>query len=371
MDRFGIRPVVTVALLMIALGSGLTVFMTAAWQLVLCWGVLVGVGAGSMSMAFVATVVNRWFVARRGLVSGILTAGNATRTAGVPAAGRLDHHPPRLAHGRPDHGRGGARRGPAGPLLMRNHPADMGLDGVRRDARGPRSATAPGERVLGRSRRPGAGQRHPHAGVLAAGGRLRDLRCHHERADRHALHPGGDGPRHATHHRGQPARPGRPVRRGRHGSPRLVHRRLDPRYLLLTYYTLRGVGLAVLPALLAPHTTPGTWVFVIFYGLDWVATVPPTVMLCREWFGPEEGSIVFGWVFASHTIGASAMAFRCGCRSADQHRLLQPGVLPRLGALCDRRAALPEHPASGRRLAGATSETTPVAPPGDEVSVMS
>src|SRR6476659_8239498 len=78
MDRFGIRVVVTVALLMISVGSGLTVFMTAAWQLVLCWGVLVGAGTGSMSMAFVATVVNRWFVARRGLVSGILTAGNAT-----------------------------------------------------------------------------------------------------------------------------------------------------------------------------------------------------------------------------------------------------------------------------------------------------
>ena len=78
MDRFGIRVVVTVALLMISIGSGLTVFMTAAWQLVLCWGVLVGAGTGSMSMAFVATVVNRWFVARRGLVSGILTAGNAT-----------------------------------------------------------------------------------------------------------------------------------------------------------------------------------------------------------------------------------------------------------------------------------------------------
>ena len=63
---------------MVAVGSGLTVFMTAAWQLVLLWGVMVGVGAGSMSMAFIATVVNRWFVARRGLVSGILTAGNAT-----------------------------------------------------------------------------------------------------------------------------------------------------------------------------------------------------------------------------------------------------------------------------------------------------
>jgi predicted MFS family arabinose efflux permease len=88
--------------------------------------------------------------------------------------------------------------------------------------------------------------------------------------------------------------------------------RLDPRLLLLAYYTLRGIGLLVLPSLLAPHTTPGTWVFIIFYGLDWVATVPPTVMLCRDRFGAEDGPIVFGWVFAAHQIGASAMAFGAG-----------------------------------------------------------
>ena len=71
-----------------AAGSGLTVFMTSAWQLLLCWGLLVGLGTGSMSMAFVATVSNRWFVARRGLVSGMLTAGERDRPAGLPAADR-------------------------------------------------------------------------------------------------------------------------------------------------------------------------------------------------------------------------------------------------------------------------------------------
>jgi predicted MFS family arabinose efflux permease len=88
--------------------------------------------------------------------------------------------------------------------------------------------------------------------------------------------------------------------------------RVDPRMLLLAYYTLRGVGLAVLPSLLAPHTTPGTWVFIIFYGLDWVATVPPTVMLCRDWFGAGVGPIVFGWVFASHQVGAAFAAVGAG-----------------------------------------------------------
>lgn len=78
MDRFGIRRVVAVALTVIAVGSGLTVWMTAAWQLMLCWGLLVGLGSGSMALAFAATVTNRWFTERKGLVTGILTAASAS-----------------------------------------------------------------------------------------------------------------------------------------------------------------------------------------------------------------------------------------------------------------------------------------------------
>jgi MFS family permease len=78
MDRFGIRPVLTAALLLIATGSALSVTMTASWQLVLLWGVLVGIGTGAISMGFVATVATRWFEARRGLVTGVLTAASAT-----------------------------------------------------------------------------------------------------------------------------------------------------------------------------------------------------------------------------------------------------------------------------------------------------
>jgi predicted MFS family arabinose efflux permease len=147
--------------------------------------------------------------------------------------------------------------------------------------------------------------------------------------------------------------------------------RVDPRFLLLTYYTLRGVGLAVLPSLLAPHTTPGTWVFVIFYGLDWVATVPPTVMLCREWFGPEVGSIVFGWVFASHQIGASAMAFGAGV-IRDHTDSYNPAfytgaVLCAVAAVLSisirrRQAGPPSTGAGVRRLTSHTPSTTSAAP---------
>jgi predicted MFS family arabinose efflux permease len=87
--------------------------------------------------------------------------------------------------------------------------------------------------------------------------------------------------------------------------------RVDPRLLLVVYYTGRGVSLMLLPSLLSPHAEPSTWVFVIFYGLDWVATVPPTIVLCRNYFGANT-PVVFGWVFASHQIGAAIAAAGAG-----------------------------------------------------------
>jgi predicted MFS family arabinose efflux permease len=82
--------------------------------------------------------------------------------------------------------------------------------------------------------------------------------------------------------------------------------------LLVGYYVGRGLSLLALPSLLTPHTTPSTWVFILFYGLDWVATVPPTVALCRKYYGVSTGPIVFGWVFASHQVGAAFAAVAAG-----------------------------------------------------------
>jgi predicted MFS family arabinose efflux permease len=83
--------------------------------------------------------------------------------------------------------------------------------------------------------------------------------------------------------------------------------RVDPRILLVAYYAFRGVGLALLPVLLSDAVHPSMVLFVVVYGLDWVATVPPTVALCRRIFGAD-GTVVFGWVFASHQLGAAAAA---------------------------------------------------------------
>jgi predicted MFS family arabinose efflux permease len=93
--------------------------------------------------------------------------------------------------------------------------------------------------------------------------------------------------------------------------------RYDPRLLLFVYYAGRGLSLLALPSLLAPHASPSTWVFILFYGLDWVATVPPTVALCRRYFGAS-APVVFGWVFAAHQLGAAVAAAGAGyIRDAD------------------------------------------------------
>ncbi len=88
--------------------------------------------------------------------------------------------------------------------------------------------------------------------------------------------------------------------------------RVDSRYLLFGYYFLRGLSLLVVPQLLGPHVQPSLFLFIVFYGLDWVATVPPTVALCRQHFGVERSGVVFGWVFASHMVGAGVAASYAG-----------------------------------------------------------
>ena len=88
--------------------------------------------------------------------------------------------------------------------------------------------------------------------------------------------------------------------------------RVDSRYLLFVYYLFRGLSLLAVPYLLADVVHPSLFVFIVFYGLDWVATVPPTVALCRIHFGVEKAGVVFGWVFAAHMVGAGVAASFAG-----------------------------------------------------------
>ncbi|NUT37450.1 MAG: MFS transporter [Hamadaea sp.] len=311
MERFGIRRVVAAALVLVSLGSGMTVFMTASWQLILCWGVLVGVGTGSMALAFVATITGRWFVRHRGVVTGVLTAAGAT--------GQLIFLP-LLAKLTADHGWRVAALAVAGTalavvplvvLLLRDHPADVGTTAYGAD---PASAAVPpappqtnaAVRALGSLRsasRSGAFWALV-AGFAICGASTNGL------IGTHFIPAAHDHGMPATTAAGLLALIGIFDIAGTVLSGWLTDR-IDPRLLLAAYYALRGFSLLLLSQLLDAQAHPGMLFFIVFYGLDWVATVPPTIALCRTHFGAD-GPIVFGWVFASHQLGAAVAATGAG-----------------------------------------------------------
>jgi MFS family permease len=310
MDRFGMRNVVACALVLVAAGSGLTVFMTASWQLLLCWGVLVGVGTGSMSMAFVATVTGRWFVRHRGLVSGILTAAGATgQLVFLPLVAALA-----TAHG----WRTPALVVAAAALavvpfvlaLLRDYPSDVGTTAYGAT---PNEVTVTGRATgssAARAVRALADAARTRTFWLLAGGFAICGMSTNGLVGTHFVSAAHDHGMPHTTAAGLLALIGIFDVVGTIFSGWLTDR-MDPRLLLVAYYTLRGLSLMILPALFAPDTEPSMWVFIIFYGLDWIATVPPTVALCRNRFGTS-GPVVFGWVFASHQVGAALAAVGAG-----------------------------------------------------------
>lgn len=311
MDRFGMRRVVLFALLLVTAGAGLTVFMTQSWQLVMLWGVLVGVGTGSMSMAFVATATSRWFVKRIGLVSGILTAAGATgQLVFLPLVALLaEHHGWRVA----SLVIAGASLAvvPLVMLFLHNHPADLGLRAYgATDAEPGPPKTRPVGSSAGRALRTLAtAAKHPGFWLLAGGFAICGASTN-GLISTHFVPAAHDHGMPTTMAAGLLAVVGIFDIAGTVFSGWLTDR-FNPRLLLAVYYVLRGASLTILPQLFAPHTEPPMWVFIVFYGLDWVATVPPTVALCRELFG-DSGPVVFGWVFASHQLGAAMAATVAG-----------------------------------------------------------
>ena len=308
MERFGIRRVVVCALLVVAAGSGLTVFMTASWQLIVCWGVLVGLGTGSMAMSLVATVTGRWFVARRGLVSGVLTAGGAAgQLVFLPVVALLSE-----AYGwRPAALGTSAAALAVVPLvawLLRDRPRDIGAvpyGGTAADDVDPVRGNAGRVALRGLA---DAARTRPF--WLLAGGFLICGASTNGLVQPHFIPAAHDHGMPVTTAAGLLALVGLFDIAGTIASGWLTDR-VDPRLLLLTYYGLRGVSLALLPQLFGTGIGVSMVAFIVFYGLDWVATVPPTLALCREHFGAR-APVVFGWVFASHQVGAALAAFGGG-----------------------------------------------------------
>jgi predicted MFS family arabinose efflux permease len=308
MERFGMRRVVSLALLAVSAGTAATTQMTASWQLVMLWGVVVGVGTGSMALVFAATVANRWFEARRGLVTGILTAGSATgQLVFLPLLAALtDSRGWRSATWTVSIAALAAV--PLVLLLLRERPSDVGLlpYGATEPPPPPVRGPSPARAALGALRMAS----HQPAFWLLAGGFAICGATTNGLVGTHFIP--------AAHDHGLPSTTAASLLAlvgafdivGTICSGWLTDR-YDSRVLLWWYYALRGISLLVLPSLFASSLHPHMLVFVLFYGLDWVATVPPTVALCRQRFG-EQGTLVFGWVFASHQLGAALAAAVAG-----------------------------------------------------------
>jgi MFS family permease len=308
MQRFGIRRTTIGALALLALGVGLATQVTRPWQLVLVWGVVVGSGSGMVALVLGATVVNRWFATKRGLAMGLLTASTAT--------GQLVFLP-LLALLVEQHGWRAAALVMAGAaavaipfvaLLLRERPADLGVPPLGAFELSPATVGGPNAaRVALAALRDGSRSRDfwlLSATFFICGASTNGLIGTH-------LIP-------AAHDHGIPE-----VRAasllalmgvfdlvGTTGAGWLSDR-WSSRHLLAWYYGLRGLSLFFLPFALSGSQT-SLWIFAAWYGLDWIATVPPTLRLATDAFGPERAPIMFGWIAAGHQVGAALTAFGAG-----------------------------------------------------------
>jgi sugar phosphate permease len=305
MDRWGVRRMILGAVALLAVSVALTTRMQSQWQLTMLWGVLVGTGTGVTSMVLAAFIATRWFDERRGLVLGILSAANATgQLIFLPSLARLvDSQGWRSA--------AWLVSGAAAlvfvivAIFMRDRPEDLGLRpyGQAADASPPqRQALAPLRALAMASR--------TRAFWLLAGTFFVCGASTNGLIGTHLIAACHDYGIHEVQSAQLLAMMGIFDILGTTASGWLTDR-YSSRHLLFGYYTLRGVSLLFLPLTLQEGAS-SLVVFAAFYGLDWIATVPPTVRLTSEAFGRENTGVVYGWIGASHQLGASAAAFGAG-----------------------------------------------------------
>lgn len=306
--RFGLRRVTMAALAIISLGAFATTQMTSPIHLYLLWGVVVGTGSGCMATVFASTVASRWFVARRGLVTGALTAASASgQLIFLPVLTRLaDNHGWRSV---------GVTIGlcaiaviPVVFVFLRNSPADMGLlpVGASADYVPPTPLENPVRSAFSALN----AARHDRIFWLLWGSFMVCGLSTNGLVQTHFLSAAHDHAFTAATAAGYLALIGGFDVIGTIGSGALTDR-FDPARLLMVYYGFRGVSLLFLEPALA-RGGAGLIGFMVLYGLDWVATVPPTVSLCVQRFGVQRGPLVYGWVFAGHQMGAALAAWGAG-----------------------------------------------------------
>jgi sugar phosphate permease len=309
LERYGLRRVVCLALLLVAAGVVLVTRMTGLWQLVLWWGIVLGFGSGLTALVMGATVANRWFEQRRGLVLGLLTASSATgQLIFLPLASLLIvNHGWRVA---------------IIPvffaclsvaalafLFLQDRPRALGLRAYGASATASESAI-PAQRasLFEPLKVLGFASRTTVFWVLFGTFFVCGLSTN-GLIQTHFISLCGDYGLSAIPAASVLAMIGAFDFAGTIASGWLSDR-FDNRKLLFWYYGLRGVSLLWLPH--SDFSFYGLSLFAMFYGLDWVATVPPTVKLASASFGKERGAMIFGWVFAGHQLGGAVAAYGAG-----------------------------------------------------------
>ncbi|VVE89805.1 MFS transporter [Pandoraea bronchicola] len=309
MQRFGIRPTVMVALLLLASGTALSSLMTAPWQMVLIWGVMVGGGTGVAAVTLAATVANRWFHAHRGLAMGILTASSATgQMVFLPIMAAVTEHygwrPVVLIVAVV-----AALVLPLVAFLVPERPGSVGLRPVGAPADTPDVPLAQGNPLTAAlsALRMAAGKRDfwlLFFSFFICGASTNGY------IGTHFIAMCGDYGISEVKGAGILAAMGVLDLMGTTASGWLSDR-YNSRVLLFWYYGLRGLSLIYLPYAFGLDFF-GIPLFALFYGLDWIATVPPTVRLTTDVFGKTMAPIVFGWIVAGHQLGAATAALVAG-----------------------------------------------------------
>lgn len=312
MQTIGIRRAMIGGLALMAVAALTSLGMTESWHYILTWGVLSGVGSGVIAPVLGATVVNRWFATHRGLVMGLLTASAATGAlVFLPFLAWLTRNgawtPVALTVGL-----AAAALIPVVWLLMPDGPEAIGA--VRH---GEAPGTPPAPRATG-----GVGlaittlkdaARAPIFWLLFGTFFICGLTTN-GLVGTHMIAYCGDNGIAPVAAAGLLSLMGLFDLVGTTASGWLTDR-YDPRKLLFVYYGLRGLSLIALPFI--DFDSGGLLIFAIFYGLDWIATVPPTVALATRHFGEARAPIVFGWVMVGHQIGAATAAFGAGLIRAE------------------------------------------------------
>jgi predicted MFS family arabinose efflux permease len=310
MERLGLRRTVIGALVLMSASTAASLFMTAPWHLIATWGVISGIGSGSIAAVLGATIANRWFKTNRGLVMGLMSASTATGNllflpvmAALAESGGWKTVVTVIAIA-------AAALIPLVYFLVPERPASIGML---------RYGADPADRVEP-PRSAGDGFIAETFGILASAAKTRTFWLLASTFFICGFTTNGLVATHLIAYCGD------------HGIPEVAAAgllatmgifdlvgttfsgwltdRYDPRKLLLVYYGFRGLSLLYLP-----YSGFSGWTlsaFAILYGLDWIATVPPTAKLSNEAFGDRNGPIVFGWVLAAHQAGGASAAFFAG-----------------------------------------------------------